>query len=469
MWSLVKNTLFIYQPPNYNINITDELIDNIIDNIEKKYNLGKRNLELPNEIPEGPSLPPEKEVIVHDFKNTEKEIDDDVRQTLQMRCVHAFDFDSTLVCQKSGQKYPIDEHDWQLQFKNVRGKIEQIHKENNIVAIFSNQSGVGKNKITLDSVKGRFRNFIDTIGIPIWCFIALGDDHFRKPSSLMWDIMIGLLEKHIQDYSQDIYTEPTKISWDISNCLYVGDAAGRTKECFSITNPKRGKDFACSDRKFAFNIGINFKTPEEYFLEQKPCSPDLWKWDGFDPKAYLDNNSDTVLNIQNMIDKPNDTQEIVILVGPPSCGKSTFCNKYFPDHVRINMDTLKTKAKCYKAAKEALQKGKSIIVDNTNSTLETRKEYISLSDIMSNPFNQKKHITKCIYFDVAKDLALHLNSLRVKMTRNGTKKLPEVSYNVYYKNLVKPTEEEGFDYIFQVPVVVNFNNNLHKKQFLERN
>lgn len=474
MWSLVKNTLLIYQPSNYDIKINDDLIDNIVKNYEEQCNKGLQKTVLPNEIPNAISLPPEPPVVVFDVGDYE-EIDPNIGETLKKRCIHAFDFDSTLVCQKSGHKYPIDENDWQFQFENVREKLQHEYEENNnTLVIFSNQSGVEKNKINIETVKGRFENFLKNIDVPVWCFIALGNDHFRKPCRFMWDIMIGLLENHIQDYSHNIYNESTKIAWDLSNCLYVGDAAGRTKECFANSDSKRGKDFACSDRKFAFNIGIKFKTPEEYFLEEEVCSKTMWKWDGFDPQNYYDRHkTERITQLDQILDKSTgdasgELQEIVVLVGPPSCGKSTFCAEYFPNHVRINMDTLKTKAKCLKSAKEALQKGKSIIVDNTNSTLETRNEYINMNNVMSNPFDKKKHVTKCIHFNVPKDLALHLNNLRVKMTHNQTKKLPEVSYNVYYKNLVEPTVEEGFDYVFDVPFVVNFKDNLHKKRFMER-
>ncbi len=47
---------------------------------------------------------------------------------------------------------------------------------------------------------------------------------------------------------------------DNSSSFFVGDAAGRDN------------DFSCSDRKFAANAKIDFKTPEEFFLGQLPQS-----------------------------------------------------------------------------------------------------------------------------------------------------------------------------------------------------
>lgn len=43
---------------------------------------------------------------------------------------------------------------------------------------------------------------------------------------------------------------------------------------------------------------------------------------------------------------------MVIMVGAPGSGKSTFWQSYLPKYSRVNRDTLKTKEKCYKVAEE---------------------------------------------------------------------------------------------------------------------
>jgi len=80
-------------------------------------------------------------------------------------------------------------------------------------------------------------------------FVATEADEFRKPSTGMWQFFI-------ENYSK------TK-TVDINKSFYVGDAAGRHKRA------DRPKDFSDSDLKFALNVKIPFKTPEEFFLKKK--------------------------------------------------------------------------------------------------------------------------------------------------------------------------------------------------------
>ncbi|KAF8652675.1 hypothetical protein AX16_004182 [Volvariella volvacea WC 439] len=61
---------------------------------------------------------------------------------------------------------------------------------------------------------------------------------------------------------------------DKTRSFFVGDAAGRKD------------DFAGTDRKWATNVGLNFYTPEEYFLESPKQS---FKMEGFESRILLQN------------------------------------------------------------------------------------------------------------------------------------------------------------------------------------
>ena len=85
----------------------------------------------------------------------------------------------------------------------------------------------------------------------------------------MWNYLINKLNSNV--------------TVDLAECVYVGDAAGR------LAGWKNGlkKDFSCSDRGFAFNVGMAFKTPEEFFLSES--STDKWAWDSIDPAKLIAN------------------------------------------------------------------------------------------------------------------------------------------------------------------------------------
>ena len=102
-------------------------------------------------------------------------------------------------------------------------------------------------------------------------------------------------------------------------------------------------------RDFAANVGINFMTPEEYFLNE-PSRPFTRS---FEPSLHLLNVDDarglTTSDDLGLMtaSKPAvqiDVPSIVLFCGSPGIGKSTFYWKNFRPlgYERVNQDTLKT-------------------------------------------------------------------------------------------------------------------------------
>lgn len=64
-------------------------------------------------------------------------------------------------------------------------------------------------------------------------------------------------------------------------------------------------------------------------------------------------------------------QEVVLFVGYPCLGKTSFFKRYFQseDYLHINQDTLKSRDKCVRAVKNALESGHSCVIGLFHSIL----------------------------------------------------------------------------------------------------
>ncbi|XP_010484759.1 PREDICTED: uncharacterized protein LOC104763037 [Camelina sativa] len=86
-----------------------------------------------------------------------------------------------------------------------------------------------------------------------------------------------------------------------------------------------------------------------------------------------------------LLNKPN--QIVVLLIGPPGSGKSTFCDTVMRSFLRpwscfcqdiINNGKAGTKAQCLKIAISSLKEGKSVFIDRCNLDREQRSEFVKL-------------------------------------------------------------------------------------------
>jgi bifunctional polynucleotide phosphatase/kinase len=236
--------------------------------------------------------------------------------------VAAFDFDSTIIKTISKAKFSRDANDWCWWHGSVPGKLKELHSNGYRLVIMSNQSGISLRlpanapKVIKDDRLTQFKKkaaaVFNNLNLPISVYAATERDRFRKPNSGMWG-----------EFLKDHGLVPVDV--DLKNSIFVGDAGGR-----------KG-DFACSDRNFATNVGIEFKTPEEFFLDQ-PSQPYSRS---FEPSKYI---VDLVPETNTPVFKPSKGKEIILFVGTPGAGKSTFYHRYLEPlgYVRINQDILKS-------------------------------------------------------------------------------------------------------------------------------
>jgi len=345
--------------------------------------------------------------------------------------IAGFDLDGTLITTKTGNKFALDENDWKWWDEKVKERLkEEIGKGYKIV-IMTNQNGVDKGKITVETLQKKLKQIIQDLGEEIIIMAALKEDHNRKPNIGIWN------------YLQKIY------KCNKTESYYVGDAAGRPQGWRKMIMKKSSnqnrlydgkKDHSACDRKMALNIGLKFYTPEEFFFND-PIFPYNDCIMGFDPSSC----SSLPLDI-----KLEKKQEMVLLVGLPSSGKSSFCKTYFPDHVRINMDTLKTSAKCIKKTQEALKDGDSVIIDNTNPDIKARLPYLQISRDYEVPI-------RCFWLQTPLELCTHLNLLRENISKGSSPHVPSVAFNTCLKRFVQPSTSEGFSSVTTIPFSLNFN------------
>ena len=208
----------------------------------------------------------------------------------------------------------------------------------------------------------------------------------------------------------DQFMEDNKSIIDI---FYVGDAAGR-----------KG-DHSASDAKFAWNAGIEFFTPEAYFLKEPNKYPDII------PLSPPE-------NIKLRLSIPEKT--VVIFIGPPGSGKSSLALKLqekYEDLDVISNDQTGSASKSSKMFRMAI-KGESprIIIDNLNASMMNRAEYCEMAKD-----NEYKVIA--IHFALPEEYAKHLNWYRAYTQK--VKLIPDIAYTMYKKHYDPINKLEEYD------------------------
>lgn len=139
-------------------------------------------------------------------------------------------------------------------------------------------------------------------------------------------------------------------------------------------------------------------------------------------KAKATQNQNNVASIKkNQSNKhPSQSQPMmIILIGIPGSGKSTFANKLVSTNpnkfVRISQDQLKKRKKCETRCRQALTESKTVIIDRVNFDAAQRKyftdialEFNNYSDSTDdNDGYHQSHISiDCIYFNFEKNVCV---------------------------------------------------------------
>lgn len=255
--------------------------------------------------------------------------------------------------------------------------LEQIIKMGYTLIFVTNQLVKGttsKSEVSRIERVERITNFMNKLSLPCMVFIATGDDNYRKPNTGIWEKIKQMVPKI--DYS-----------------FFVGDALGRPQ------------DFADTDKKFAENIGIPWYSPDEIFPPPRIVLP--------------------------------TGKNLIITVGAPGTGKSSYSSKYLSNYSIISSDNYKSnKKKILVVFEGELKKGiNGVVIEATNPRQEDRETYYELG---------QKYGYNIVVLYFVRDGA-GWNKLR------GDDRVPTVTYHKFYSSLVPPTSENTPGQVFLIP------------------
>ncbi|MCQ2391550.1 MAG: AAA family ATPase [Kiritimatiellae bacterium] len=133
------------------------------------------------------------------------------------------------------------------------------------------------------------------------------------------------------------------------------------------------------------------------------------------------------------------TNEIVVFVGIPASGKTSFYKeRFFPSHVYISLDQLRSRSAEDEMLEFCINRQKRCVIDDTNVTRLARARYL----VRAKKANVR---IVCYCFVTSKADAIRRNAVRT-----GRACVRNAAIGAMYKQLEYPTLEEGYDELYFV-------------------
>jgi predicted kinase len=141
--------------------------------------------------------------------------------------------------------------------------------------------------------------------------------------------------------------------------------------------------------------------------------------------------------------------EVVVLIGFQGAGKSTFRAQRFAEtHALVSKDLLKNNRRPERRQRvliaEALAAGRSVVVDNTNPSVEDRAGIIEVARASG------ARVVGYFFESPLQECAVR-NEARPEASR-----VPDVGLFSTARRFVRPSRREGFEEIFSVRTLTDF-------------
>ncbi|KAJ5073721.1 bifunctional polynucleotide phosphatase/kinase [Anaeramoeba ignava] len=344
--------------------------------------------------------------------------------------IAGFSLDGTVIKTKSSKSIPINSKDWVFLNDQVAPKLKEFYDNGFKIVFFANQLNISKKKLNQTSYRTRIENVGKKLDFPVQAFIATENNHIRKPSIYMWKRFVEEANDNQEISLQDSF--------------FVGNLAGRED------------DQDCSDRQFAANIGLPFKTPEEIFTN-KDVKEEKFSWKSFDAKEIKQNPPKNLYE-PSEAKLVSEEQEIILLIGLPVSGKTTFFKKYLEPsgYIGIHREDFTTKTKFLENIKKNVENKRKICIDTTNHTTQSRADILLIGKTFSIP-------VRAFRFMASRPIAEHLNWVRVIFSNGEISHVPPISFNRC--KIDEPLEKEGFSQILKINFVPDLPNEKQSEIF----